>query len=282
MMARAPGAPSERPLSWLGQATAADLTSDGSRVLFGEAMPGSGASEVTYLRPTDGGPPIRLGEGGPLALSPDGAWALVLAPPADHLHLRLLPTGAGEPRELTRPGFDYSPRAPGVGTFQWGVWLPDSRHVIFNAKQNGGPLRLFVQDIVGGDPRQVGPEGAVGRAVSPDGLRVAGLSPGGEPVIYQLDGGDPVPCKGLQKGEWPIQWSPDGRSLICRLDQRLVSNLSSIEISTGRRTPMWQLAPADLAGATAPIAVTVTPDGKSYAYSFYRNFGDLYLVEGLK
>ena len=193
-----------------------------------------------------------------------------------------LPTGAGEPRDLTRPGFNYSPRAPKIGSFQWAAWLPDSRRVIFNATQNGGPLRLFVQDIAGGDPQAIGLEGLVGQTVSPDGRSLVALRPGGETAIYPLAGGDSTPCRGLEKDERPIRWIPDGRSLICRRDHGLVGDLSAIEISTGRRTPMWQLAASDPAGATGPIAVTVTPDGKSYAYSFYRNIGDLYLVEGLK
>jgi len=45
---------------------------------------------------------------------------------------------------------------------------------------------------------------------------------------------------------------------------------------------LWRLAAADAAGAETVNTIAVTPDGRSYAYSFFRNLSDLYLVEGLK
>jgi hypothetical protein len=93
---------------------------DVSRVLFTELQPGGGTGQFAYLRPTDGSPAIRLGEGGALALSPDGKWALALM--SSSTRLVALPTGAGEPRDLTRVGFDY---AIGVGPlFRTATWFP--------------------------------------------------------------------------------------------------------------------------------------------------------------
>ena len=98
---RAPGAATERDLSWLDSANLADLSPDGSRALFYEGGVGGGPKGSVYLRGTDGSPAVRLGDGTALALSPDGRWAIArTAAP----HLDLIPTGAGTSRRLERPG----------------------------------------------------------------------------------------------------------------------------------------------------------------------------------
>ena len=62
-MAREPGAPRERSLTWLGQSIVNDLSSNGGRVLFSESSLSSDYGEFVYLRPTDGSPAVRLGDG---------------------------------------------------------------------------------------------------------------------------------------------------------------------------------------------------------------------------
>jgi len=271
MIARPPGASAELPLTWLGLSQVADLSPDGSRALFNEMQPGGATDQFIYLRLTDGSPAIRLGEGHAYSLSPDGKWAL--ASNSSGTRLMALPTGAGEARDLTRAGFNYR---------EVGSWFPDSRHVLFSAIQNQDPLRLFVQDIRGGEPRAVGPLDATYAGVSPDGERMFAGRSDGPALIYPLGGGDATPCKGLETAESPIAWTLDGRSLICRRASGLASDVFIIEIATGRRTPLWRLATDDRAGATPLTAIVVTPDGKSYAFSYWRNISDLYLIDGLK
>jgi hypothetical protein len=58
--------------------------------------------------------------------------------------------------------------------------------------------------------------------------------------------------------------------------------IDRIEIATGRRQPWKDLMPSDLAGVAGIRSVVVTPDGKSYAYSFGSAIGSLYLAEGLR
>ena len=53
-------------------------------------------------------------------------------------------------------------------------------------------------------------------------------------------------------------------------------------IATGRKELWKEIMPADLVGVKYLPRVALTPDGKSYAYSYYRHLSDLYLVEGLK
>ncbi len=279
LMARPPGATAERTLTWLGLSVTPDLSADGRHVLFSELQLGGGTGEFAYLRSTDGAPAVRLGDGSTLALSPDGKWALTSLD-AD-TKLSVLPTGAGDARELTRAGFDYAGRIQSAA-IRWGGWFPDSRRVMFNASEHRGPVRLYVQDIEGGEPRAVGPPEAVGYGISPDGRHFVAQRPGEPPSIYPVDGGNPTPCKGFQQGELAVRWTQDGRSLITRLGQGLSTDVSVIDIATGRRTHLWRLAASDPAGASFPIGIAVTPDTKGYAYSFLRVIEDLYLVEGLK
>ncbi|MGH9317803.1 MAG: protein kinase domain-containing protein, partial [Thermoanaerobaculia bacterium] len=70
------GETSERDLSWLDWSAIADMSTDGKTVLFAEQGEGGGGTGVVYVRKTDGSPPVRLGEGYALALSPDKKWAL--------------------------------------------------------------------------------------------------------------------------------------------------------------------------------------------------------------
>jgi len=68
-----PGAPHEVSLSWLDWSFPVDLTHDGAQLVFDEQGDGAGAGEYqVYVRPTDGSPALRLGEGRGFGLSPDG------------------------------------------------------------------------------------------------------------------------------------------------------------------------------------------------------------------
>ena len=59
-------------------------------------------------------------------------------------------------------------------------------------------------------------------------------------------------------------------------------SISRIDLSTGRRTLVRTVAPADR-GALNPnwYYATITPDGRSYAFTAFYYPADLYLVSGL-
>jgi hypothetical protein len=118
-----------------------------------------GANRAVYLRKTDGSPAVRLGEGYAQALSPDGKWAITRR----GKDLVLMPTGAGEPRVLATPGLEVAV----VG------WFPDGKKIYYDASSPGKQIRLYEQDVAGGAPRPIAPEGFVGRAISPDGKFIA-------------------------------------------------------------------------------------------------------------
>src|SRR5207344_2120953 len=103
------GESKQRDLSWLDYSYPAALSADGKTLLFDEEGGGGslaysksgGLSYAVYLRKTDGSPAVLLGEGGAMALSPDGKLALAQTQDSPS-QLRMLATGAGEARDLTK------------------------------------------------------------------------------------------------------------------------------------------------------------------------------------
>ena len=155
----------ERDLTFLDATICQDISADGSTLLFIEKEAGWNHASV-YKRKIDGSLPVRLGEGFAYGLSPDGKWALVI-PEFQASRLILLPTGAGESRSLANDGGLKFARRYGAN------WRPDGKSVVFTAAAPDRPLRIYMQDIAGGKPVPVSPEGvrmlATGNFVSPDG-----------------------------------------------------------------------------------------------------------------
>ena len=52
--------------------------------------------------------------------------------------------------------------------------------------------------------------------------------------------------------------------------------------ATGEKELWKQISPPDPAGITSVSTVQLTPDLKSYFYTYQRDLSDLYLVEGLR
>jgi hypothetical protein len=97
-----------------------------------------------------------------------------------------------------------------------------------------------------------------------------------------MDGGAPRPIAGFEPGESPVGWSRDGQSLFLERFQESTIEIHRLNTLTGRREPTFRLGPPDPAGIVGYTAVAVSPDGKSYAYSFMRNLSELYLIDGLR
>ena len=204
VIALTPGAARERDLSWLDGSTAWDLSADGTTIVIEESWEAGGAERGIYLRTTDGAPAVRLGEGVPLALSPDKQWVIATNVAGDRL--TLLPTGAGQTKTLPRGGVtNYFPTAR---------WRPEGHEILFSGAEEGKRSRIFLQSVEAGDPRPVTPEGVFGRlAVLPDGKRFVTRGLDRRLAIYSLDGGGGQPIRGADAGDLPILVSADGSML---------------------------------------------------------------------
>ena len=268
-----PGETKERDLSWLNWVRIADLSADGTSFIFTEFGQGSGTNYAIYLRQTDGSPAVRLGEGYGLRRSPDGkrVIAVLFSPP----QLILLPTGAGEAKRLERFGIEqYS----SVGA----SWLPDGKDIVFIGKEQGHALRAYVQDVDGGKPRPITPEGVTGFLVSPDGELLLAGDRDGKKALYPLAGGEPRSIAGLEDEDRVIRWGNDAGSLYFYRDRDRPLKVYKLDLATGHKELTKEITPADPAGIVGPVNVLLTPDGKGYVYAFTRHLTDLYLVKGLR
>jgi Tol biopolymer transport system component len=270
---KAPGAAREQDMSWLDGSLGEALSTDGRRLLFYEGGEAGGASYGVYVRPTDGGSAVRLGEGLPTSLSPDGKWALTIRR-NNGSELVMLPTGAGEPRVLPRLG---------ISEHLWGFWLPDGTRLVVNGAEPGKGLRSYLQEIDGeGGLKALTPEGLWAANVSPDGTLLAAVSTGQPVSLVPLAGGSPQPVTGSLAGDRPAQWSADGRSLYVFRRDELPCRVYRLGLDRGERELWKELIPADPAGVVAIHEVLITPDASAYAYGYVRWLSDLYLVEGLQ
>ncbi len=160
-------------------------------------------------------------------------------------------------------------------------WFPDGQRILFDGNEPNRPARTFVQDLSGGKPVPLTPEGLEASHVSPDQKYVT-VVVAGRLSLFPIRGGEPKPIGNLEPGESVIQWSGDSRFLFLRkLDGPASLKINRLQIATGR-TQLWkELNTPDPVGVQIG-QIVMTPDGESYAYSFQRDISTLYLAQGLK
>jgi hypothetical protein len=277
---RLPGESQERELSWLAHAELHGRSEDGRQLLVTAYRGPHSHDHDLFLRSLDGSPAVRLGEYYGLSLSPDGRWALAF--PSGRYssdHLVLVPTGAGEPREL---------RHASIPSFYAAAWFPDRKRIAVITAEARARRRLFVWDIETSAPPRALSEGELDSpVVSPDGRTVVVSVAGTGLLQCPVDGGPGQPVRGCAAQDEPLRWTSDGRWMFVRRVPASVPNtmrvwIDRIDMVTGKREPWRELTPTDPAGVCAIGAVHLTPDGKSYVYAFYATLGDLYLAEGLR
>jgi eukaryotic-like serine/threonine-protein kinase len=261
-----PGAATERDLSWFDYSGVADISADGRMLLFGDRF-------GVYLRNTDGSQPVRLGlkDGFADALSPDGKT--VLGTIDSGRQLVLVPSGAGDPQPL--PAF-------GIVRYSGARWFPDGRRILFAGREANRRLRSYVQDITGGQPRPITPEGTWGGTISPDGHWTAAIDADRKISLWPVAGGASRPLQGALVDDRPVAWSADGQSLWIFRRGEIPAHVFQVNINTGRRQLWRTLVPPDTAGVYSVIEFNITPTGNAYCYSYTRLLSQLYLTRGLK
>jgi len=263
----------EVDLSWLDYSVARDMSADGEVILFDETGEGGGTNGAVYIRKTDGSPAVRLGDGIGLALSPDKKWAIT-NPPQAQGQLMLVPTGAGQARLLTHDSITHLGAA----------WFQDGKRFLFAGNEPGHGVQLFVQDLDGGKSKAVSPEGAnpVQIALSHNNEFVAALGGDQHTYLFPTNGGEPRSVPGMILGERPIGFTADDRSLFIYRYDEMPARVFRLDLATGKRTLWKTLLPPDPSGVDHIGGILISNDEKSYAYSYYPDLTDLYLVEGVK
>jgi len=269
-----PGGKREVELGWFGWSLLGDLTPDGRKVLFEETGDGGGPNYTVFLRDTDGSPPVRIGEGVGLAISPDAKW--VVTQPAKGGALSLVPTGAGEARQLTHDNVSY----------QKVRWLAGGTELLASGIEAGHGARDYVIELGNGNSKPITPEGVVGVLPSRDGLSTAVLGPDGKWGIWPLngDGNGLHPIPGLDASYRVLGWSAEGTSLYVASNRRRENSGTVYLVSTATGTmELRKIFGEDLpVGALSIAGSYLAGDGGAYAYLYDQALSQVYVVRGMK
>jgi len=273
MYALPAGATKERDISWFDWPSLLAISPDGKTVLFQDS--GGAVGHGVYIRGLDGSPAIRVGDGEFGDFSPDGRW-VVARDASEPGQLVLWPVGAGESRKITNDRFEHN----------YVRFLPDGKALVFTGRAPGAQLRTYLQPLDGGAPVPITPEGVAASfamPISPDGLYlIASSTTSGEQTMYPIHGGPTKAINGVTSDDYVDKWSSDGRYLLVHQRMQVPSNVSRVEIATGKRELYKQIAPPDPAGVESVIHFSLSKDGKSYVYVCRTALSDLYVVDGLK
>jgi Tol biopolymer transport system component len=267
---RAPGARVERDLSFLDGSWDPILSADGRTVLFTEVSAPVGGNYSFYMRGTDGSPVVRLGEGKAQDISPDGKW--VLAVTQEPPQLVVYPAGSGEKRTLEHGSL--------VG-YRFATWFPDGKRILVCGNEEGKAPRCYAQDVGGGAPRAVTPDGERG-LVSPDGRRVVVWRLDDTPAIYGLDGSKPEPIPSVFENDVPIRWGADGRSLMLMPYEESHGRVERVDLRSGKREVVVEFAPFDRSGVLFVGGASVADDPTVYTYEYFGLRSTLFLVDGAR
>jgi eukaryotic-like serine/threonine-protein kinase len=269
-----PGAKEEVNLSWLGWSSVRDVSLDGKKVLFEEEAEGGGPNYTVFLRDTDGSPPVRLGEGIARAISPDGKW--VVTSPHKDGDLYIIPTGAGEPRQLTHDTVAYGGMR----------YLPDGKHLVAGGLEPGHGARVYMIDVATGTSKAITPEGISGGRPSPDGQRLIVEDGEGKFGIWTIGGASMTRIPGLENPNVPLGWTPDGQSLLVfdtsARETGTSMDIYRVNIATGKRD-FWKAIGASAATGTDTVGPPqFSRDLNSYVYGVDQILSEAFVVKGLK
>jgi serine/threonine protein kinase/Tol biopolymer transport system component len=246
------------------------ISSDGTELSVTYSGANSGVDYSVYFVKNDGSPPVRIGDGSGIGITPDGKHILVAMASATS-HLRLYPTGTGDARDI-----DISP----VHVLDLsGSWTSDGTALAFTGVENGKPPRIYVLDLAAGKVRPVTAEGVTNPFFAPDGRSLIARNAQREFARYPLDGGAPQPLKGIEAGETPVQFGTSGK--LYTWNGAFPARIMVVDLASGERQLATTLAPADPAGVLYG-EVVATPDGKTFAYRYRRAVTNLFLAEGLR
>ena len=269
----APGETVERDFSYLDKSTPWGISSDGRALLINEWGTAGGESGLIYVRKTNTATPIAIGSGLGCAISPDGKWVLALEKGNMVLHS----VEPGESQVLD-PGFIEEHK-------YWASFVPDGKSIILNGSEKGKGPRCYIQDLRGGKPKPVTPEGVLlpqaAAPVSPDGSRLIAIGSDNEFYFYPIEGeGEIRRVPGLTTIDRFHRWTDDGQSVFVS-SQELPGTIYRVDVSSGRRELWKQIIPPERASNSA-IHIQLSADGKSYYYRASRLFSELYLIRNLK
>jgi hypothetical protein len=267
--AMVPSQDTERDLSWIGSTGATGLSHDGAWLLMVDVGLRAGKNYGVVLRKTDGSQTLRLGEGLPQGLSPDGKWAAAII--SDPGRLVLYPTGPGAAASI-----DIAPIERPVSS----QWFPDGKALLVCGTAATGAPRCYRVDRQGRPSRPLAAEGVVAN-VAPDGTTLLLSLPDGRYQLSTVDGQPPRPVTGLRSGDLIIAWSRDSQSLFVQSGIQVPAHVERVVLSTGARTAVRELIPSGVGTVASLYVAAWVNDGRWYAYRFTSLPSTLFVVSGV-
>jgi serine/threonine protein kinase/Tol biopolymer transport system component len=268
LMVSTPGGTKDRDFSWMDWASTMRFSHDGQQILFGDQH--SGKLYGTFLRNMDGSPAVRLGDGDPMDISADSKWALSRLPGAPD-QLALLPTGAGEPRQLTHSKVEHLDAR----------WFPDGR--IFSVgNESGHRERTYLIDLQGNES-PLTPEGVRAICATSDSKTLLTSNDDYSRFqLFPLDGGAARPLSQLQKGDRPFDFTSDDQALLVRHSgPQGAGEIWRVELATPKRTLLRSISLSEVSSVTGRPYPISSRDGKNYAYRYVRKISAEYIIQGL-
>ena len=262
-----------RLLSWLQLMLGASVSRDGKYAAITDWSGSGGADYNIYLAKLDGSPAVLLGGGVAGDISPDDKWVTSVLP-REPTKVLLLPTGVGETKTITASNFRYFDAA----------WASDGHHLVVRGSESDHPMRFWVQDLVGGSPRAVTPEGVSGILVTVNHSDyISARDVTGAVRLYPIDGREPKLVTGVTEADEVVGGSPDSEVVYVSPDTAAVpQQIIKLNVVTGRRQPFVTVSPSDAAGIVGLGRPHFSSDGKKYVYNQYRQLSVLYVASSLK
>jgi WD40 repeat protein len=186
----------------------------------------------------------------------------------------LAPSGGGKEKAVEIPTLEGRTAAVIA-------WLRGGRYLVWGNRP-GGPKQHFLWNPGMGELRAVTPPGSSVGLASDDGVQLLTASPNGSLYVFSIDGDKFSPAQGLRPSDQLLRWSPDDKTVFVGslAENRRDFSIFKINVSSGART-LWKSVEPDVqADSAAPAAIT--PDGNTYAYTYFRAQSELFLARGLK
>ena len=89
-----------------------------------------------------------------------------------------------------------------------------------------------------------------------------------------------MPRAGLQPTDIVAGWSNDGRAAFATRVPQVPARLERIDLQTGNRTLVRELAPTDRTGVSVIVPTDIVDDARGYAYFYMRDVATWYVVQG--
>jgi hypothetical protein len=262
------GDASERAYSWWDNESAAAISNDGSSYAGTTSSVVVNGEYAVFFRRGDA-PPVQLGRGLALGMTPDGKFVFTTSLADNFASLTMRPVGAGQPRALDLGGVTVN-----AAPTQHLTCSADGRRVAFVGAKGDGGRAAYVMELDGGVPRAVSQKGANSVVISPDGSKVVV----GDPTrgMYVVSSVGMVSVSGAPKSDMPLAWADEGRSVLS-WDGTLPPRIYRTALDGGHREFVREIVSPDPAGIMYGW-LTLSPDGRFYLQRYRRLLSTVYFV----